>query len=375
MKSILIVGTGTIGKPLIRLALEIKRQLGVEEVIFHKNQPDLSCRGMLQDFHRRGAKLAVYAERRDEFRKMLEPCGFETSYTLEEAVERADIIVDCTSKGVARKLKDSLYKKLIHPGQGFIAQGSERGFGKPYAFDINDQALDPEKDKFLQVVSCNTHQILCVLKTLAFDPYNAGRFDFSNLIRARFYLARRAGDISQDKSTIGIEVGDPAHEFYGSHQAEDAMNVLRTINAPWTFYDEGLGLDIHSAADTVNNPFMHTVYFSVIVSGQVTKEEVERRFRANPLTAVTYQKTNNQVFSEGRDRGDSGRILNQTVVCLPSLEVLSGGREIIGRCFTPQDGNALLSSVAAILWLIDPSNYKKRMADIFFKPPYLFEEV
>ena len=29
-------------------------------------------------------------------------------------------------------------------------------------------------------------------------------------------------------------------------------------------------------------------------------------------------------------------------------------RELYGFCFTPQDGNSLLSSVAAALWLIDP---------------------
>lgn len=367
MKTILIVGTGTIGKPLIRLALEIKRSLGVGEVIFHKNVPQLKSRGMLVDFHRRGAKLAVYVERMADFEKLLAPYDFKPDYTFEEAIERADIIVDCTSKGVARKLKDTHYKKLSQPGKGFIAQGSERGFGKPYAFDINDRALDPDKDKFLQVVSCNTHQILCLLKTLVFDPKNIGDFYVPNLIKARFHLVRRAGDISQDVSTIGIEVGKPTHPFYGSHQAEDAINVFRTMTLE--------NLDIHSTADISNNPFMHTTKFEITVREKLTLKDVEWRFRNNPLTAVTYQITNNQVFSEGRDRGDSGRILNQTVICLPSLEVLSGGSEIVGRCFTPQDGNALLSSVAAILWLIDPSDYRKRVADIFFKPPYLFGEV
>lgn len=367
MKSILIVGTGTIGKPLIRLALEIKRSLGVEEVIFHKHLPEVKARGMLADFLRRGAKLAVDEDRRKDFSALLDPVGFGPSYTLPAAIQKADVIIDCTSKGIARKFKEEHYKKFLQPGKGFVAQGSEKGFGKPYAFDINDRALDPERDKFLQVVSCNTHQILCLLKTLVFDPENTGQPDFRNLIRARFYLARRAGDISQEESTIGIEVGEPAHPHHGSHQAEDAMNVLRTLT------DQEM--DIHSAADTVNNPFMHTVYFSILVGERITGEEAERRFRKNPLTAVTYQKTNNQVFSEGRDRGDSGRILNQTVICLPSLEVLSGGHEIVGRCFTPQDGNALLSSVAATLWLIDPASYKKRVANIFFKPPYLFEEV
>jgi len=41
------------------------------------------------------------------------------------------------------------------------------------------------------------------------------------------------------------------------------------------------------------------------------------------------------------------------VVVVPTLAVRQK-RELFGFCFTPQDGNSLLSSVAAALWLIDP---------------------
>lgn len=371
MKKVLIVGTGTIGKPLIRLLLETREVLGISEVIFHKNEAELKCRGMLVDFLNRGAKLAVYKEKRPAFIQLLADYGFTPSYSFEEAIERADVVIDCTMKGVARKLKDGFYSHLLSPGKGFIAQGSEAGFGKPYAFGINDAALDQDSDRFIQVVSCNTHQILSLLKTLALDSKNSGFKDWKNLRAAKFHLLRRAGDISQDESTIGIEVGKPSHPLYGSHQAEDAVKVLNTLR------DSKGQLElsqIHSAADIGNNPFMHVIYFSIVLKETVDLKEVEKRFRENPLTAVTYQMTNNQVFSEGRDRGDSGRILNQTVVCLPSLEVL-GGNEVVGRCFTPQDGNALLSSVAAMLWLFDPATYREKIGKIFFKPPYLFGEV
>ena len=52
------------------------------------------------------------------------------------------------------------------------------------------------------------------------------------------------------------------------------------------------------------------------------------------------------IFSFGRDHGYFGRLLNQTVVPVPTLAVRDG-REISGFCFTPQDGNSLLSSLAA----------------------------
>lgn len=367
MRTILIVGTGTIGKPLIRLALEMKNHMDVEEIIFHKNRPELKSRGTLHAFHTRGAKLAVYKENFREFQELLAPEGFAPAYTFEEALERADVVIDCTSKGVGLSLRDKFYKTVSGKIRGFVAQGSEAGFGKPFAFDINDSALVPGEDRMLQVVSCNTHQILCVLKTLVLDPENIGSFNFSNLVRARFYLARRAGDVSQDESTIGVEVGKSGNDPHGSHQAKDAMRVLATLTSR--------EMDVHSSADIYNNPFMHVIHFDLVLKESVTRDEVEERFRKNPLTAVTYQMTNNQVFSEGRDRGAWGRIINQTVVCLPSLEVISGGHEVVGRCFTPQDGNALLSSLAATLWLDNPLTYRQKVAEIFYKQPFLFREV
>ena len=36
------------------------------------------------------------------------------------------------------------------------------------------------------------------------------------------------------------------------------------------------------------------------------------------------------------------------------LDLTVRRREVYGFCFTPQDGNSLLSSIAAALWLVDP---------------------
>ena len=373
---IFIVGTGTIGKPLIRLFLRMRKALDFEEIIYHKNTPELKCRGMLKYFYEEGAKLAVYSEKVEGFREILnhEPsCGFAPDYTFEEALERADLIIDCTDKGLARKFKEKHFRHLKNK-LGFMAQGSENGFGKPYAYGINDFPLEPGEEKYIQIVSCNTHQILCVLNTLAFDPDHACACHFDNLEWARFYLARRDSDISQENGKIGVEVGEPVDFRYGSHQAVDAIRVLQTIDK-----ERAGRLDIHAVADTFNNPFMHVVNFHIKLREKINVKEAERRFRANPLTAVTYEMTNNQVFGIGRDLGHFGRFLNHTIVCLPSLQIINGvngsGHEIIGRCFTPQDGNPLLSSMAAALWFRDPSTYQQKIKENFFKLPFIFDEV
>lgn len=372
---VLIRGTGTIGKPLIKMCLVLREQGVLKEVMFHKWSPAHSSLGTLSDFLNGGAKLAVEADRMPAFRKLLKPLGLKPSLTFEDAVERADVVIDCTDKGQARKAKEALYQG-VSGRKLFVAQGSEKGFGKPFAFNINDSALVPDEDRFIQVVSCNTHQILCVLKTVALDPEDSGLLDVANLVRARFYLGRRGADISQSDLPIGPEVGGSSHPVFGSHQAEDAARVLQTVGVP--------DLDIHSAADTLNNPFMHLFHFEITLRESVTVDEVVRRFKKNPLVAVTYESSSNKMFSEGRDRGFFGRIINQTIVCLPNpdvekagspLEVISNGHEVIGRCLTPQDGNSLLSSVATILWFRDPDGYRNEMRELFYKRPYLFSIV
>jgi glyceraldehyde-3-phosphate dehydrogenase (NAD(P)) len=103
----------------------------------------------------------------------------------------------------------------------------------------------------------------------------------------------------------------------------------------------------------------------------VTLDEVMRRLRANPRIALTNKRSAASVFSFGRDHGLFGRILNQTVIVAQSL-ALKGNREIVGICFTPQDGNSLLSSIAATLWYLQPESYEQSLKLL---QPYLFLEI
>jgi glyceraldehyde-3-phosphate dehydrogenase/erythrose-4-phosphate dehydrogenase len=147
-----IIGTGTIGEPLISLFQNKKKDLGVDEVTFHKRTPLFTDRSKVTDLQRRGARLATDADRRNQFNEM----GMEASLEAEEAIERASVVIDCTPKGVGHANKAQYYEKHADTTKGFIAQGSETGFGVPYCRGINDEVLDPSKEKFVQVVSCNS---------------------------------------------------------------------------------------------------------------------------------------------------------------------------------------------------------------------------
>jgi len=175
-----VVGTGTIGEPLIGLFTDFKDKWNIDEVTFHKRTPKVDDRAMVEHLVRKGAKLVVDEQARGEF----EALGHRVSFSHEEALARATVIVDCTPAG--NDMKARYYDRIKGP-RGFLAQGSEFGFGKPYARGINDSAIDAD-DRFIQIVSCNTHNISVLIQTIAMRGGKVG------LETGRFVCMRRAND-------------------------------------------------------------------------------------------------------------------------------------------------------------------------------------
>ena len=122
----------------------------------------------------------------------------------------------------------------------------------------------------------------------------------------------------------------------------------------------GYDLDLFSSALKVNSQYMHALHFEIVLDHDITVEEAHQRLHANPLVAVTYKRSAGQIFSFGRDHGYFGRILSQTVVPIETMTV-RGGNRVVGFCFTPQDGNPILSTVAATLWYLHPGGFSERL--------------
>src|SRR5262244_2014026 len=353
-RTIHVVGTGTIGEPLLGLLLHTQRALAIDEITFHKHSPRLGDRAKITNLIRRGARLVVDAEKRPDFEKL----GLQPAYTTEEALAQAAVVIDCTADGLGLAHKRDWYEHLS-TAQGFIAQGSETGFGKMYARGINDEALVPGADRFVQVVSCNTHNLAVLTETLALHDEAP-----DNLLEGRFVCMRRSSDISQEKSFIAApEAGKHKDPQFGTHHAYDAWRLFNT---------RGLDLNLFSSAIKLNTQYMHSIWFHLKVKRPVTLDEVIGKLEANKYVALTEKTMANPIFSFGRDQGFFGRILNQTVVSVPTLTVRDG-HEITGFCFTPQDGNALLSSIAATAWLMYPDTYEQRIHEFVYA--YLFDEV
>jgi glyceraldehyde-3-phosphate dehydrogenase type II len=344
-----VVGTGTIGEPLIGLFTQFKEKWNIGEVTFHKRTPAPEGRAMVNSLINRGARLVADEAARDDFARL----GHRVSYTTEEALERATVVVDCTPAGNDNK---KIYKQVKGP-KGFLAQGSEFGFGKPYARGINDDVQSPD-ERFVQVVSCNTHNISVLLKTLACDK--DGKM---SLQAGRFVCMRRANDVSDTKSFIPApQAGKHDDPDFGTHHARDAHHLFQTI---------GEKLNLFSSAIKLNTQYMHTLWFDLELKHETSLEGVKLAFRQNPRVAVTNKRYVNEIFSFGRDHGYYGRILSQTVVPLPTVAV-PNSHKVVGFCYTPQDGNSLLSSIAATLRYLDASKIDENLEVL---RPYMFQEI
>ena len=68
-KIVHVVGTGTIGEPLIGLLCDYRDQLGIDEVTFHKNSALRRDRSKVTDLLHRGARLSVDEGKEQEFKE------------------------------------------------------------------------------------------------------------------------------------------------------------------------------------------------------------------------------------------------------------------------------------------------------------------
>ena len=127
-------------------------------------------------------------------------------------------------------------------------------------------------------------------------------------------------------------------------------------------------LNLYSSAMKVNSQYMHILRFKLSLNESMHIDDLKSRLMENPLIALTTKDMTSSVFSFGRDHGHYGRILNQTVIVEQSLNI-NNGNEITGFCFTPQDGNSILSSISATEWFLYPHSYEDKiqcLSNLFF---------
>ncbi len=253
-------------------------------------QPDMELIGVCdvaKDWRIKVANLKeipVYAFNLEAADKM-RGAGIEVVGTLEQLLQRVDIVVDCAPK----KFGAENAKKYQKAGVKFIVQGGEKHeiTGHSFVAESNySSAIDKEATR---VVSCNTTSIVRTLTALK----KAGL-----LKTARGTLLRRATD-PWESHLNGIMNTLVPEKDIPSHQGPDAKSV-------------DPDLDVITAAVKVPQTLSHLHYWTIRLTRSASKEEVLDAFRVSSRIAlIKYEdglSANNTVkelmLDLGRPHGD-----------------------------------------------------------------------
>ncbi|MFH1170996.1 MAG: hypothetical protein V1778_00450 [bacterium] len=352
-----IVGTGTIGVPLIEICSLFRKEFGLLGVTFSKRCPHAKNLADIRIMQRHGALLAVEEESMQTFCD----AGYKPDLTAAKARSMATVIIDCTPKKSGLAHKEQYYEQLVADGTCLraIAQGSEDGFGPPLASRINNHVLSPE-NRFIQVVSCNTHFGASVTWALT-----GGHIE--DVVDGDFVYHRRSGDVSQeDGQQNDVSVDPHKDEVFGTHQARDVARVFETCGFS--------SVPLFSSTSIAPSQLMHVTRCRIVIRGHLSLEQILQRLEDSPLIACTHKRRTGTSFSFGRDHSLNGRILTPAIVSVLTISIRYSGENTIVVLwgFTSQDGNSLRSSIAAMLSAPYPEDWQKKIECL---APYIFQEI
>ncbi len=270
-----INGYGTIGK---RVADAVAEQDDMEVAGVVKTRPSFEARVALEKGY---ALYAAAKENIDDFRKS----KIEVSGTLEDLLDKADIVVDATPGDTGEEYK-KLYEKH---GVKAIWQGGEDHELTGFSFNSEANYNDALGRQFARVVSCNTTGLVRVLYAL----------DSSNGVRkARVTLMRRAADPGDIKTgPINALVPDPIK--LPSHHGPDVNSILSDI-------------DITTMAVKTSTTLMHLHALNVELEKKCTEDDIIKLFGERPRIRLVSSKDRIKSTAEvmefakelGRPRGD-----------------------------------------------------------------------
>ena len=277
-------------KKKIRVAVNGYGVIGKRVAAAVQAQPDMELVGVgdvVSDYRVKTAAvlgLPIYASLPEKMDEM-KAAGIPVLGALDDLLAQADVVVDCTPKGVgARNL--ARYRAA---GVKVLYQGGEKHSltGHSFVAQANyETALGRDATR---IVSCNTTSTVRTLLALK---------DAGLLKKARGVLVRRATDPwESDHSGIMNTVVPEPH--IPSHQGPDAQTVVPD-------------LDVVTIAAKASHTQTHNHYWIVEMTREASREEVLDAFRAAPRIAfirmsdgvVALNSTIELMKDLGRPRGD-----------------------------------------------------------------------
>ena len=248
-----IHGYGTIGK---RVADAVNCQEDMEVVGVTKTKPDYEARLAIK----RGYELyAATPEKIEAFKN----AGISVKGTIEDLIQEADIVVDCSPKKVGAENKAKYYEKA---GIKAIFQGGEKKEVAKVSFNAlanYEQAIGRD---YVRVVSCNTTGLVRLLYII---NQNFG------VNKARVTLIRRVVDPKDDKKGLVNNImPDPI--TIPSHHGPDVQTVL--------------DVDITTVAFKVPTTRMHVHSLNIELKQQAKPEDIIEALREEPrIMLVSYE--------------------------------------------------------------------------------------
>lgn len=264
-----INGYGVVGK---RIADAINLQDDMKLVGIAKAHLDLNAKLAFK----KGYRVFI-----SDPKKKSEEIGIEVSGSLDDLLDEADIVVDCTPDGVGKKNKLSYEKAGIKA----IWQGGEDHDISDFSFNafVNYEAALGRN--YTRVVSCNTTGLTRILYLLD----NSFGID-----KARITLIRRAAD-PNDIKTGPINAIAPDIEI-PSHHGPDIQTILPHLN-------------ITTMAVKVPTTLMHVHAVNLKFRNKISSENIidvlNHSSRIRFLDAKLGIKSTAQIFELGRDIGRS----------------------------------------------------------------------
>lgn len=313
--NILVNGIGNIGTTILQLLVRYKNEFGIAKIYANKNS--------LKSWHH--AEIDYLKEQGIILTSPERATNFES---FEKILTTVDYVFECgaNGSGLKNKLLYSSHKNI----SGVSAQGSEKGFGISYMSGVNDDSISGEK--FVHVVSCNTHGTAAVLSML-------GGKKMENLVSADCVVVRRSEDLGNHERLVTANVVarhlDP---LIGTHHAIDVIDIYKSL---------GIMCNLSSSDITTPSQLLHAVRFNLTLKEPITQKEIENRIAKNPYLSITQKFDSNVIFEQGRRYGFNGRIFSHAIVVSQNLLVHSN--MVKGWAFVPQEGNSILSTLHAFL--------------------------
>lgn len=330
--NVLVNGIGNIGTTLLNLLEKFKYELSINHIYALKNTTVTDW--VMEDLSFLTQKGIVICTKNSNTNNRIK-------ITLDDVIKDIDYIFDCTSNGFG--LQNKIFYKSLTNLKGVCTQGSEKGFGIPFMTSINNDVI--WKEKFVQIVSCNTHSITSLLNSfIQQNELLKGKF------QSDFVVVRRSEDLGNHQRLVTANViSRHLDSEVGTHHAIDVKDLYATLSKK--------NLAIQSSDITTPSQLMHSLRFNLTFEQPIP--DISYCIQNNPLMSKTSKFDSNKIFELGRRYGFMGRIFSHAIVNDNNILINSKNKNIKGWAFIPQEGNTLLSTIHAYLLQCGFKNHNK----------------